>query len=426
MPSSSPDFLATAGPWIGWLCALVAGMNVVATGRALRRRMPAWAGSWLAVAMGFGWLAYRGWMGLPCGFSAAVKAGIDGVLGPVTLSVGWFVVWGGFFLGRRWLVRPAVAWLALNASLAFLALSLADANFAATVTRPDNLPIVAMVYLVGFFTWLATAQAVENDRRMAAGQGPVESDYADTVLVWPDVVYLELIGAVVLTVGLIVWSLLVRAPLEQPANPALTPNPSKAPWYFLGLQEMLVYFAPWMAGVMIPLLIILGLMAIPYLDVNPRGSGYYTIRQRPWAWALFQFGFLQLWVLLILIGTFMRGPDWNFYGLYESQQEHKALVLHNVSLAEYVWVLMLGKSLPQNILLREMFGLIAVGLYYVALPIGLTRTLFRKLRTELGGGRYWIMLLLLLTMLLLPIKMILHWTLHLNYLVNVPEWFFYF
>ena len=116
----------------------------------------------------------------------------------------------------------------------------------------DNVPIVAMVYLLGFFTWLAAAQAVENDRRGVAGQPPREAEDAQRVFVWPDLVYSELIAAVTLLGLLLAWSLLVPAPLEQPANAAITPNPSKAPWYFLGLQELLSYGDAWLAGVAAP------------------------------------------------------------------------------------------------------------------------------------------------------------------------------
>ena len=70
---------------------------------------------------------------------------------------------------------------------------------------------------------------------------------------------------------MLIWSIGLPAPLEQPANPAESPNPAKAPWYFLGLQEMLVYFDPWYAGVVLPTFIIIGLMAIPYLDRDPNG-----------------------------------------------------------------------------------------------------------------------------------------------------------
>ena len=112
---------------------------------------------------------------------------------------------------------------------------------------------------------------------------------------------------------LTVWSLLLNAPLEQPSNPTRTPNPSKAPWYFLGLQEMLVFFDPWYAGVVLPSFIIVGLMLIPYLDINPKGNGYYTLRERWFEILSFFIGFHILWVSFIIIGTFFRGPGWNWF-----------------------------------------------------------------------------------------------------------------
>ena len=115
-------------------------------------------------------------------------------------------------------------------------------------------------------------KAVVNDERLARREPPVEAVDNDSVLVWPDLVYIELICMVALMAVLLAWSILLKAPLEEPASTVQTPNPSKAPWYFLGLQELLVYFDPWMAGVVIPVLIIVGLMAIPYLDVNARGT----------------------------------------------------------------------------------------------------------------------------------------------------------
>jgi len=158
----------------------------------------------------------------------------------------------------------------------FFAFGTFDANFRAIVTKPDNVPIVGLIFLLVFFVWYSLREAVLNDRRIAAGQGPVEKAESDRVWVWPDLVYTELISLIVCSVVLIVWSIFLKAPLEQPANPANTPNPSKAPWYFLGLQEMLVYFDPWLAGVVLPGLIIVGLICIPYIDKNPKGNGYYT------------------------------------------------------------------------------------------------------------------------------------------------------
>ena len=105
-------------------------------------------------------------------------------------------------------------------------------------------------------------------------------DLPEKVHVWPYLVRLEFLCALIVIVGLTVWSIVIDAPLEEAANPTKTPNPSKAPWYFLGLQDILVYFDPWFAGVIAPVLIIVGLMLIPYLDVNPKGNGYYTYAER--------------------------------------------------------------------------------------------------------------------------------------------------
>ena len=135
----------------------------------------------------------------------------------------------------------------------------------------------------------------------------------------------------------------MRAPLEQPANPALTPNPAKAPWYFLGLQELLVFSDAWLVGVIVPCAAMLGLMAIPYLDFNPQGSGYYTIRQRRFATAVFLFGFLMLGILPILIGDFLRGPNWSAFGPFEAHDPGKLPAAHNVTLAEWFWTSLLGR-----------------------------------------------------------------------------------
>src|SRR5262249_62415800 len=99
------------------------------------------------------------------------------------------------------------------------------------------------------------------NKRLIPATKPVLEKDDEKVLVWPDLVYTELICMVIATAVLIVWSVVLKAPLEQPATSAKAPNPSKAPWYFLGLQEMLVYFDPWMAGVVLPTMIIVGLCA---------------------------------------------------------------------------------------------------------------------------------------------------------------------
>ena len=101
--------------------------------------------------------------------------------------------------------------------------------------------------------------------------------------VYPAFVFKEFLAALACILVLAWLGLLIEAPLDVPANPDFTPNPAKAPWYFLGIQEMLLYFDPWLAGVVIPFLIVSGLILIPLLDADPRGAGYYSFRRRIWA-----------------------------------------------------------------------------------------------------------------------------------------------
>jgi len=299
-----------------------------------------------------------------------------------------------------------------------------DFNFRQIVTKPDNVPIVGLIFLLAFFVWYSVREGVLNDRRIAAGQGPIEKAESDRVWVWPDLVYTELISLILCSVILIVWSIFLKAPLEQPANPANTPNPSKAPWYFLGLQEMLVYFDPWLAGVVLPSLIIVGLICIPYVDKNPKGNGYYTFAERKAEITIFMFGFVVLWCSLIVLGTFLRGPNWNFFGPFEFWDIHKLAALTNVNLSEYVWVRGLRTGLPANWFIREIFGILLVLFYVFALPVILARGLLKAYHAKLGGPRYYVSVLLFLMMLALPLKMLARWLFNLKYIVAIGEYFF--
>jgi hypothetical protein len=299
-----------------------------------------------------------------------------------------------------------------------------DPNFRLIVTKPDNVPIVGLIFLLVFFVWYSVREAVLNDRRILAGQGPIEKAESDRVWVWPDLVYTELISLILCSVILIVWSIFLKAPLEQPANPANTPNPSKAPWYFLGLQEMLVYFDPWLAGVVLPGLIIVGLICIPYVDKNPKGNGYFTFAERKAEITLFLFGFAVLWVSLIVLGTFLRGPNWNFFGPFEYWDIHKLEALTNVNLSEYIWVRAFRTGLPEFWLLREVFGILLVLFYVFALPVILAKSAFKTYYDKLGSARYYVTVFLFLMMMSLPIKMLARWLFNLKYVVAIPEFFF--
>lgn len=354
-----------------------------------------------------------------------------GQMGPI-LYVGLSIV--GFILlyrYRKFLTEPHVAWSILNLSLLFAGWSMTDYNFRLIVTKEDNVPIVLLIYSVGYFTWLSLRLAVLNDERMERGEPPMEKLEDEKVLVWPDLVYTELIAMIICTVVLVVWAVALKAPLEQPATSAKAPNPSKAPWYFLGLQEMLVYYDPWMAGIVLPLMIIAGLIAIPYIDFNPKGNGYFTYNQRRFAILNFQFGFLVLWVVLIVLGTFLRGPNWNFFGPYEYWDTHKVLPLNNINLSDYFWLYLLGTNVNRPDMglipgwfIRELPGILVVAAYLLVLPPLLAKTVLRSLFIRMGFLRYMVMIILLLFMASLPLKMVLRWAFNLKYIVYIPEYFF--
>src|SRR3954469_23561249 len=139
---------------------------------------------------------------------------------------------------RELVASNAVGYTLLGGLAVFFIFGTFDVNFRQIVTKPDNVPIGGVVFLLSFFVWSSIREAVLNGGRIAAGKGPIEKEESDRVWVWPALVYTELIALILCSVVLIVWSIFLKAPLEQPANPANTPNPSKAPWYFLGLQEM--------------------------------------------------------------------------------------------------------------------------------------------------------------------------------------------
>ena len=236
-------------------------------------------------------------------------------------------------------------------------------------TLPDNIPIVAMLFMIPFFAWLGLRQARANDRLIAELESdpklakthhrktwPWRPHWARELHVWPYLLRIEFLAVIIVTAILFIWSITLNAPLEEPSNPNLTMNPSKAPWYFLGLQEMLVYFDPWIAGVVMPSLMLVGLMAFPYVDSNPLGVGYYTWKQRKVAIGSFLFGFVS-WILLIIIGTFMRGPGWIWFWPGQTWDHNTVIYEVNRDLPDLVGL----TSQP----LKGIFGALVVGIFFV-------------------------------------------------------------
>ncbi len=195
----------------------------------------------------------------------------------------------------------------------------------------------------------------------------VKGDVGRQLMSYPHVILRETVAFQILLIVLVAFSLLWDAPLEQLANPLLTPNPAKAPWYFLGLQELLHYFPPFVAGIVIPTLVVVGLIVIPYFDINVQGEPLWArnrqhrlgivlailvalvallvafdawtvlvptmviaglllfsyfqapgektvaeyLRTRPVSWWVMTW-FIAVAVVLTLVGTFFRGPGWSW------------------------------------------------------------------------------------------------------------------
>jgi quinol-cytochrome oxidoreductase complex cytochrome b subunit len=153
----------------------------------------------------------------------------------------------------------------------------------------------------------------------------VQKEPDDTVMTWPHLLAIEFLAAAVISIFLLLMGLFINAPLEELANGNVTPAVAKAPWYFLGLQELLAYFHPAVAGVLVPTLVLVGAALIPYVD---RGN-LTTTRpsERKTAVVLFSL-FCVLGLTVTFIGIFFRGPGYSFVIPYLPFFENSVNGLH--------------------------------------------------------------------------------------------------
>jgi hypothetical protein len=221
----------------------------------------------------------------------------------------------------------------------------------------------------------------------------------DTVFTWPTLVVKEFLAALFVLVGLLFFSFFVNAPLGEISDPSQAENPAKAPWYFAGLQEQLVYFDPWFAGVVLPSIILVGLIMLPYLDNNPKGNGYISFKERKFAMPVFISGYV-FWYLLVYVGTALRGPYWTFFwpGQAWTHDFPTPPPLHNL-------------PLPAGIAM-----LIAFYAAGFAIPIFFKRNFFQNL----GVVRYALVMGLLLTMIGTAGKIILRLAFDVKYIIVTP------
>ena len=172
------------------------------------------------------------------------------------------------------------------------------------------LPTVAAVF-IGYHFW-----RIRKDGGLARPQlktsGLLKKPEAEeTIPSFPRVLYLEVLFLLLTTALLLLVSLYWNAPLEPIADPNQPPNPSKAPWYFLGVQELVSYSAFW-GGVVLPTLFVMGLLLLPYLDRDPRGVGVWFAKERMFVMIIWSLVWLVT-IIFTVIGVYFRGPIWNFY-----------------------------------------------------------------------------------------------------------------
>ncbi len=144
---------------------------------------------------------------------------------------------------------------------------------------------------------------VVDRQSVTAEERPVD----DTVFTWPHLLVRHVVVALGTAAVVLALGVAFVAPLRGLANPNLTPEPSKAPWYFAGLQELLSHFDPLVAGLLVPTGAVLALVLLPYIDRNPSTEA----RRRKVAIVVFS-GLMIIAVVLTVIGTFFRGPGWKF------------------------------------------------------------------------------------------------------------------
>lgn len=227
---------------------------------------------------------------------------------------------------------------------------------------------------------------------------PKEQDY--TVKHLRDSVGIEFLAGLIFTFIIMVWSLFMNAPLKELANPADTPLDERAPWYFIGLQELLIFFDPWLAGVILPSILLVGLILVPFIDPNKEtGIGRYAFRERPVAISIFGFGF-AMWYVLIIIGQFFRGPARIFYWPWEDKS-----VLKELPLIEMV-----------NF---HIAGGFAFFIIYFGVFVILPQFIFKNLYKSLGIIRYYIFVSLFAIMLLIPIKIFLRYVFDVKYILSL-------
>ncbi|MDA1088315.1 MAG: cytochrome bc complex cytochrome b subunit [Verrucomicrobia bacterium] len=220
-----------------------------------------------------------------------------------------FVLLGGNVVGPSALLRFYVLHVVLlPAGMAFLvAIHLWRVRKDGGLARPAEPDLIEEEFAEFELPPEKTYGLMELARGSSAAVGTAQED---TVFSWPHLVFREILLLMLTVAGVLVLAIFWNAPLEEFANPAHPPNPAKAPWYFLGLQELVAHSAFW-GGVVVPTLLLVALIMLPYIDTKPDGVGVWFSSQRKTAILIFSICLITMTVLTV-IGSVFRGPNWDF------------------------------------------------------------------------------------------------------------------
>ncbi len=298
----------------------------------------------------------------------------------------------------------AFGWVLLGLTAGFLGAGLTDATFRGLLLHPERLPVVILVLASVAVLWTEM-------RRFHLAGAPAERP--GLTVTTADAVVATAVGC-----GLVLLAWWLPAPLGPEADPVTPPELVKTPWFFGGLQELATYFDPWVPYLALPLLLVAGLLGLPYFEVGDEGGG----RRR----SLFLLGWLLLWLWPMTVAALLRGPQWLAFGPFEAWDPARPLPPTPRPLSEMVWVVWLRGAEPAPWWQRELPGMLLLAAYFVLLPLALrhwrvTRGAFNSYRKTMGPWRFRVALAWVLAVMIVPLKMYGQWLLDVGPWIHLPE-----
>ncbi len=305
-------------------------------------------------------------------------------------------------------------WVLLLLVAVFLGIGLSDDVHRRLLLHPERLPVVVLVLSSVAVLWLEMRRFY-----LPAGQ------YSEAPRLGRPPAMRSVDATVATAVGLVLVALVLLRPpaLGAEADPAARPVSVKAPWFLVGLQELDTYFDPWVPYRLLPLLLVAGLLGLPWLETGDDGGG----RRR----ALFLLGWLLLWLSPMAVGALLRGPNWNAFGPFEAWDPTRPAPPVPRPLSEIFWLVWLRGSQPASWWLRELPGMLLLGGYFLLLPqalrrLALTRGAFETYLKAMGPWRFRAALAWVLAVMIVPLKMYGQWLLDIGYWIHLPELSFNF